>query len=94
MEMKNTILNAITKKSSKEFSIKSVREQIEKEIAKDVIRKMKWKVVLTDFTPKTGPLLKLESRTIEGPLKTREVGYFISCTMWLGTVDKVRTKIY
>ena len=38
---KGTILYAITKKSNKRIDYKKVREQMEKDIAKDVTRKMK-----------------------------------------------------
>lgn len=38
---KGTILDAITKKSGKKIDFKKVREQMEKDIAEEVIRKMK-----------------------------------------------------
>jgi len=38
---KGTILNAITKKSYKKIDFKKVRRQMEKDMAGDIIRKMK-----------------------------------------------------
>jgi AbrB family looped-hinge helix DNA binding protein len=38
---KGTILDAITKKSDKKIDFKIVREQMEKNIAEEVVRKMK-----------------------------------------------------
>jgi len=38
---KGTILDAITKKTNKKIDFKKVRELMEKDIAKDVVRKMK-----------------------------------------------------
>ena len=38
---KGTILDAITKKSGKKIDFKKVREQMEKDIAEEVVRKMK-----------------------------------------------------
>ncbi|OFW54108.1 MAG: hypothetical protein A2163_01150 [Actinobacteria bacterium RBG_13_35_12] len=38
---KGTILDAITKRSGKKIDFKKVREQMEKDIAEEVIRKMK-----------------------------------------------------
>jgi AbrB family looped-hinge helix DNA binding protein len=38
---KGTILDAITKKSNKKINYKKVRGQMEKDIAKDILRKMR-----------------------------------------------------
>ncbi len=38
---KGTILDAITRKSDKKIDFKKIREQMEKEISEDVMRKMK-----------------------------------------------------
>ncbi|HEY4695692.1 MAG TPA: AbrB/MazE/SpoVT family DNA-binding domain-containing protein [Candidatus Hydromicrobium sp.] len=38
---KGTILDAITKKSGKKIDFKKVREQMEKDIAEEIVRKMK-----------------------------------------------------
>lgn len=38
---KGTILDAITKKSDKKIDFKKVREQMEKDIAEEIVRKMK-----------------------------------------------------
>jgi len=38
---KGTILDAITKKSNKKIDFKKVREQMEKDIAEEIVRKMK-----------------------------------------------------
>ena len=38
---KGTILDAITKKTNKKIDFKKLREQMEKDIAQDIIRKMK-----------------------------------------------------
>lgn len=38
---KGTILDAITRKSNKKIDFKKVREQMEKDIAEEIVRKMK-----------------------------------------------------
>ena len=38
---KGTILDAITKKTNKKIDFKKLREQMEKDIAQDIMRKMK-----------------------------------------------------